>query len=233
MATDRILFGIGGLVIGIVIGFMFANSINRTASEAQMTSTSSSSDTPANMNLPPDHPPVGTSGGQTQGAIPQVAEAIERAKNQPESYEAQMTAGDLYYQIQRFADAAKFYEKASQIKPGEVEPMVKLGNAYFDAEQYEAAEKWYLKVLEKTPKDTNVRTDLGLTYYLRSPRNIEKAVKEFQAALAIEPDKEITLQNLALAYREGGDEKNFQAILEKLKNINPNNPAVTRSAEEK
>lgn len=230
MATERIFFGIGGLIIGVVIGFMFANSINRTASETQTAASSTIADAPANMNLPADHPPVGASSGQTRGgAIPQVTEAIERAKQQPDSFEAQMTAGDLYYQIQRFADAAKFYEKANQIKPGEVEPMIKLGNAYFDAEQYESAEKWYVEALKKTPNDTSVRTDLGLTYYLRSPRNIEKAVKEFNAALAIEPRKEITLQNLVLAYREGGDTENLERTSEKLRQVNPNNPVLERS----
>lgn len=234
MATDRLFFGIAGLFIGLVIGFLFANSINRTASQADSArtsaSTSASADAPANLNLPADHPPVGTSSSsQPQGgALPQVTEAIERAKKEPNSYEAQMTAGDLYYQIQRFADAAKFYEKANQLKPAELEPLIKLGNAYFDSEQYETAEKWYVEALKKTPNDTSIRTDLGLTYFLRTPRNIEKAVKEFQAALAIEPDKEITLQNLALAYRESGDTANFEKTLEHLKRVNPNNPVVSR-----
>lgn len=228
MATDRILFGICGLLVGIVIGFIFANSINRTGSQAQSTLPT---DAPANMNLPPDHPPVGARTGQSQqgGALPQVTEALERAKNQPESFEAQMTAGDLYYQIQRFADAAKFYEKANTLKPGEVEPMIKLGNANFDAEQYETAEKWYLEALKKTPNDTNVRTDLGLTYYLRTPRDTDRAIEEFKNVLDAEPDKEITLQNLALAYRESGDAQSFQTTLEKLRKINPNNPILTRS----
>lgn len=230
MAIDRILYGVAGLVIGIVIGFMFANSINRTASEAKV--STGGTEAPANINLPADHPPVGAGGGNQQsgGALPQVMEAIEQAKNEPNSFEAQMTAGDLYYQIQRFADAAKFYEKANQIKPAELEPMIKLGNAYFDAEQYEAAEKWYLETLKKTPNDTNVRTDLGLTYYLRSPRQIDKAIKEFQSVLAAEPNKEIALQNLALAFRENGDEENYEKTFETLKKLNPNNPLFTRSA---
>ncbi|NOT48324.1 MAG: tetratricopeptide repeat protein [Acidobacteria bacterium] len=230
MARGGILYGIGGLVVGLVIGFMIANSINRTASVAENKPSSTVSEAPANMNFPADHP-LAASGGQTGGgALPQVTEAIERAKNEPNSFEAQMTAGDLYYRIQRFADAAKFYEKANQIKPAELEAMLKLGNAYFDAEQYESAEKWYLEVLKKTPNDTSVRTDLGLTYYLRTPRDIERAVREFQDALVVEPNKEITLQNLALAYRESGDDANFAKTLETLKKVNPNNPVVTRSA---
>src|SRR3712207_7921773 len=43
---------------------------------------------------------------------------------------------------------------------------------------YETAEKWYAAALAKNPDDLNVRTDLGLTFYLRQPPNIERAIAE-------------------------------------------------------
>ncbi len=150
MGKDKLVVGVGGVVVGIVIGFLFANSLNRSAAVTQTPTANSTA--PANLNLPPDHPPVGQTSDPTSTApLPQVTEAIERAKQRPDDFEAQMTAADLYYQIQRFADAAKIYEKASQLKPAEQEPMVKAGNAYFDAEQYETAEKWYLAALKRSP----------------------------------------------------------------------------------
>jgi tetratricopeptide (TPR) repeat protein len=184
-----------------------------------------------NPALPSDHPPLGTQSGSTNptgGSIPQVMESIEKAKQQPQNYEAQLTAADLYYQIQRFEDAAKYYEAASKLKPTEAEPMIKAGNANFDAEKYEIAETWYAKALEKDPKNLGVRTDYGLTFFLRSPRDIDRAVKEYKAALAIDPNHEITLQNLALAYAEAKDSANLRSTVEKLKAVNPNNPAVKK-----
>lgn len=229
MGKDRLIVGIGGVALGMVIGFLFANGLNRSASENQVSSASANQNAPANLNLPPDHPPVGQTDPTSTAPLPQVTEAIERAKQQPTSFEAQMTAADLYYQIQRYEEAAKLYEKASQIRPNELEPLVKIGNSYFDAEQYETAEKWYLAALKKSPKDVNVRTDLGLTFFLRTPRNIDRAIREYQASLAIAPDNEIALQNLALAYIETGDRQNLQTTVEKLRMVNPNNPAVLKS----
>jgi tetratricopeptide (TPR) repeat protein len=227
MGKDKLIVGIGGIVVGIVIGFLFANSLNRSAT---VTQSSSNSGAAANLNLPADHPPVGQTSGPTSTApLPQVTQAIERAKQKPDDFEAQMTAADLYYQIQRYTDAAKIYEKANQLKPDELEPLIKLGNSYFDAEQYETAEKWYLAALKRSPNDVNVRTDLALTFFLRTPRDIGRAIKEYQAALALKPDNEITLQNLALAYIENGDSQNSQATIEKLRKVNPNNPAVLKS----
>ena len=178
MKKDNIMSAVMGLVVGLVIGFVGANSINKRAYEKQ-TPTAQTTNQANNPALPPDHPPLGTtSGEQPQGVPrPEVMEAIEKARSEPRHYEAQMTAADLYYQIKRFDEAAKFYEIAVKLKPTEAEPLIKAGNAYFDAEKYEQAEKWYLLALEKEPQNFDVRTDLGLTFFLRSPRDITRAIK--------------------------------------------------------
>lgn len=227
MTKENFLFGIIGLLAGVIIGFSVANSINRNA--GQNSAATATAMPTANPNLPPDHPPFVPSGDQTQtqnAPLPQVTEAIENAKNKPEDFEAQMTAGDLYYQIQRFEDAAKFYEQANKLRPNETETIIKLGNSYFDAEKFEPAEKWYEKALQKNPKDVNIRTDYGLTFFLRSPRDIDRAIKEYQISLGIDPNHELTLQNLAIAYKEKNDTENLQKTLAVLRKINPNNPAV-------
>lgn len=233
MKSENILFGVVGLLAGLIIGFGFANSINKTAvTQVAPANTVGTASMPANGALPPNHPPIGTSGGDASGSASmgapqaQITEAIEKAKADPKNFEAQMTAADLYYQIQRFDDAAKFYEAAVKLKPADVEPLIKLGNALFDAEKYADAEKWYLLALEKEPRNINVRTDLGLTFYLREPADLDRAIKEFNTSLGLEPDHEVTLQNLALAYRDKGDTANLQKTVARLKSINPSNPAL-------
>ena len=242
MKKENLMFAVIGLLVGLIIGFMFANSVNRsamnqtppTASASNSAGGGSQSGNPA---LPADHPPIGTTGGDTSNAGPggaaaiaQVSAAIEKAKAEPQNYEAQMTAGDLYYQIQRFEESTKFYDAASKLKPGDTESLVKLGNAYFDAEKYPEAEKAYTQVLEKDPKNINVRTDMGLTFFLREPRDIDRAIKEYKTSLSIDPNHEITLQNLALAYKEKGDTADYNATLDKLKKIDPNNPVLKGGA---
>lgn len=236
MKKDNLMFGVFGLIVGLVIGFVFANSVNRTAAVATPSGPvpgSTGTSLSGNPALPPDHPPLGTSSGDmgnTPGEIvPQVAAAIEKAKNEPKNFEAQMTAADLYYQIQRYDEAAQFYEAATKLKPADPEPMIKLGNSLFDAEKFVEAEPWYTKALEKEPKNINVRTDLGLTFYLRQPRDVDRAITEYKAALVIDPEHEITLQNLTLAYNEKGDTANYDQTLNKLKQVNPQNPIVLKS----
>ncbi len=228
MKKDKLFIGLACLLVGGALGFFFANSINRSASDQQPTLPSSSLlPPPSDQNLPPGHPPIGQSGDNLQnGPLPEVTAAIEKAKQEPKSFEAQMTAGDMYYQIQRFEDAAVFYEKANQLRPNESETLVKLGNSYFDFEKYEEAEKWYRSALQKTPNDISVRTDLGLTFFLRTPRDLDRAIKEYQIALGQDPNNEGTLQNLTLAYREKDDKENLQKTLERLIKVNPDNPVI-------
>lgn len=222
------MFGVFGLIAGLVIGFVFSNSVNRSAVETAVAPPGASNTSGSQGALPPNHPPLGTSAaGESRGApMPQIAEAIDKARLEPNNYEAQMTAADLYYQIQRFAEAARMYEAAAKLRPEEAEPLIKAGNAHFDTKQYEQAEKWYLLALQKEPRNLSVRTDLGLTFFLREPPDLDRAIKEYKASLAIDPDHELTLQNLAAAYREAGDADNSLATIERLRKVNPNNPAL-------
>lgn len=230
MNKENIMFGLIGLLIGSIIGFMFANSVNRSAIETSATATTSAPSANSNPALPPDHPPIPAGDGDASaGAIQQVSAAIEKAKAEPQNFEAQMTAADLYYQIQRFDEAATFYEAASKLKPNDAEPLVKAGNAYFDGENYLEAEKLYTEALAKDPKDVAVRTDLGLTFYLREPRDLDRAIKEYKTSLGINPKHEVTLQNLVVAYREKGDAANLQKTIEELRGVNPNNPALKKA----
>jgi tetratricopeptide (TPR) repeat protein len=223
MDKNSILTGIIGLLLGCIIGFLFANNLNQSAPQTlPMTSTAASQ----NLNLPPNHPEI--NGNQPgSGPLPQVTEALKKAEEQPKDFQAQLDAGDLHYQIGKYDEAAKFYERANKIRPEELEVLVKTGNAHFDAERFEAAEKWYLLALAKDPDDPNVRTDLGLTFYLRKPPNIERAIKEYKTSLEKSPNHELSLQNLIVALKDKGDDKAAQEAIDKLAKINPNNPAIT------
>jgi len=230
MGKDRIFIGLAGILAGFIVGFIFANSINRSASGSEQATVSTNAVPAPNPALPPDHPPLAANSDAAQGVpLPQIMQAIEKAKLQPGDFDAQMTAGDLYYQIQRFDDAIVFFEKADKLRPDQTETVIKLGNAYFDAERYEDAEESYQAALKKTPDNVNLRSDFGLTFFLRTPRDIQRAIKEYNLALAIEPDSEFALQNLAAAYRELDDAENLQKTIEKLKKANPENPLVLKT----
>lgn len=214
----QILFGIGGLIIGLAIGFFAANTINRSASSQQLTVQNQT------INPGMDHSTL----QNTQGSMmPDVAATLENARSQPENFEAQMKAGDMYGQIGRFEKALEFYEQAAKIKPNDFQTLVKTGNAYFDAGNYEKAESWYQKALE-IKEDLNVRTDLGITFVERQNPDVDRAIKEFQTSLQSNPTHEATLYNLAVAYSKKGDKENAEKFKAQLEKNNPQSELVPR-----
>ena len=220
----NILYGIGGLVIGLLIGFLAANSINRSSSQAVIPNqpTVAPVQNPQVQNaLVKDQPTRG-------GMLPDITEILDKAVKEPNDFDAQTKAGDVYLQIKGFDKAVEFYEKAHRVKPEDYETIVKIGNTYFDSRKFEQAEKWYQQALAKKPGDTNVRTDLGITFVERTNPDLDRAVKEFQTSLQTNPRHEPTLYNLGAAFYKKGNLEEANKVLSQLETINPNGQLAGR-----
>ncbi|MDQ3010385.1 MAG: tetratricopeptide repeat protein [Acidobacteriota bacterium] len=224
MNKENSLYAIIGLLAGLIIGYAGTNYIN---GDAPVSRTATTADAGA---LPPDHPPTsgdsGASGnGTAGGAQGEVMAVIGQARNEPSNFNAQMKAADLFFQINRKDGAIEFYERAAKIKPDDFDLLVKLGDTTFDLQRFEDAAKWYEQAL-KIKADTTVRMDLGLTYYLRSPRDLDRAIENFRAALKSDPRHEKTLQNLTRALIDKGEKSDAAESLKQLEQVNSSNPAI-------
>ncbi len=226
MNKENVLFGVVGLLLGLIIGFMGTNSLNKGAFAPSAAAT----DMKLNSNVPPGHPDInGGNAGAPSGAMqPEVTAAINKAKQSPDDFDAQIKAAEAYYQIERFDDAIGFYKRANQLKPDDREIVVQLGNVNFDGGHYDEAEKWYMQALAKKPDDVNVRTDLGLTFVFRDPPNYERAIQEFSRSLETDPSHIQTLQNLTVAYTKKGDSAKAASTLARLEAVDPKNSALSK-----
>lgn len=230
MSKENVLFVIIGLLGGLIIGFVFANSVNQRGAPIAGQLAPIAAQTAPNAALPAGHPDVpGTSAG---GMQPEIQAAIDQAKKEPDNFDAQLKAAEFYYQIQRFDGALEFLQRANQLKPDSREVIVHLGNAYFDSGKYEDAEKWYTTALAKKSDDINVRTDLGLTFIFREKPNYDRAIQEFQQSLKLDPNHPQTLQNLTVAYTKKGDPANANMTLAKLEAFDPTNESLAKLRED-
>lgn len=232
MNKDNVLYCIIGLLLGAIIGFIFANSVNQQGAQTRgVAGTGGAAAVAPGANLPPDHPAVPSNAVADQGGAAmqeQVTAQIQQARDEPNNFEAQTKAADLFYQIHRFDQAIEFLLRANQLRPDDYETIVKLGNANFESNSYETAEKWYTAALLKNPEDINVRTDLGLTFYLRNPPDYERAIKEYRASLQRDPRHEQTLQNMVVALTRVGQVKEAEEMLGKLQEVNAANEALPK-----
>ena len=154
MSRENLLFAIIGILLGFIVGFMFASSM---AQKTAMQQTASSS-----QALPPDHPPVGGQNApDPQKMREEVAASLEKARNEPKNFDAQIKAAALYYQIQRYDQAIEFLLKANQIQPTDYQTVATLGMVNLDAGHYDQAEKWYRAAMKMKSDDTSVLAGLA------------------------------------------------------------------------
>ena len=149
MNRENLLFAIIGVLFGFIVGFMFASSLSQKAAQTQTAS--------ASQALPADHPPVGAQNAPDPAAMrEQVTAQIEKARNEPTNFDAQVQAAQLYYQIQRFDQSIEYLLKANQLKPTDFNTVAALGLVNLDAGHYDQAEKWYRAALKMKSDDTAV-----------------------------------------------------------------------------
>ncbi len=235
MTKENSLFLTIGVLLGFIVGFMFVNTVNQRAAARMSTAAvvvppdidlSSATDGAANESGAQTSSIAVTDPRTAQGMQAAVQAQLQQARNSPNDFDAQFKAGELFYQIQRYDDALEFWQKANKLRPDDYETVVKLGNANYDAGRYQDAERWYTSALLKKPGDVNVRTDLGLSFYLRTPSDVDRAITEFRRSLQSDARHEQTLQNLAIALTTKGDAKEAHEMLVRLEQVNPKSVAL-------
>ena len=138
MTRDNLLFAIIGILLGFIGGFLLASNISQR--EAAMRSGAGSAQT---QNLPPNHPPVAgdqTTGDGGQQMLASVQTAMKQARENPNDFDAQVTAAKLQYQIQRYDQAIEYLLAANKVKPTDWDVLAMLGVANLDAGHFDAAE---------------------------------------------------------------------------------------------
>jgi tetratricopeptide (TPR) repeat protein len=155
MTRDNLLFAIIGVLFGFIVGFLFASTMNQRYGPGASPAALSSGQIPA------DHPPLGAGGPASGNMQAEVTAQIEAARKQPQNFDAQVKAAELFYKIGRYDPAIEFLLKANQLKPDDYSTLVALGLVNLDAGHYEVAEKWYRAALMKKSDDQQTLAGLA------------------------------------------------------------------------
>jgi tetratricopeptide (TPR) repeat protein len=174
MTRENLLFGIIGILLGFIVGFMFASTMSQRQQMAQT----------ASQTMPADHPPMGAQGqpgGNPEAVRAQVTADIEKARNEPKNFDAQIKAAEHFYRIGRFEQAIEFLLKANELKPTDYNTVVTLGVVNLDARQYETAEKWYRAAMKMKSDDVMVLAGLAeATLQKRDAKGAEEAIANLE-----------------------------------------------------
>ena len=187
MTRDNLLFGIIGVLLGFIGGFLLAGNITQREAAMRVNPQSAQSG-----QLPANHPPIGsdqtTTGEGGQQMLASVHTAMKQARENPNDFDAQVTAAKLEYQIGRYDQAIEYLLAANKIKPTDFDTLAMLGVANLDGGHFDAAEKWYKAALAIKPTDMPAVD--GLCAALLSKNDAKGAEEQINKLAKIDPNNQ-------------------------------------------
>jgi tetratricopeptide (TPR) repeat protein len=198
MTKDNLVYALGGVIVGIILGVVIANfssggrmqagfsqpmTQTQQQTPAPMQQSESGSAIPAQGELPEGHPPVDENALRDQ-LVKQ--EAV--LKNDPNNQDALVSAGNLNFDLKNYQKAAEYYDHA----------------------------------VKNDSNNVNLITDLGSCWlWMNQP---DKAIEYYDRSLKIDPKHFQTLMNLGIARMSSGNKAGAAEAWEKLVSYYPDHP---------
>jgi len=165
MKKENMVFGLGGMVIGIIIGVLIANqgaikmqTAQPAVQTANVSTTGNAQQQPEQQQeLPKGHPPIDTQSMQNEIAV-----QMEVLKKDPENQKAIVAIANLYYDSKNPGEAAKWYEKAVAKDPQNISLITDLGTSYLQLQDFDKAMECYNKSLLINPKHYQTLMNVGI-----------------------------------------------------------------------
>lgn len=215
MNKNKYLIGLIGLALGFIVSFFMTQNYNK------------SNASPAAPGAPTGM--AGGPGGQ-QAMMGQVAGVIEKAKNAPNDFQAQVEAAKVFNQIGRVAETVDYLKKAYAIdaaKFNELGAAGFLGQYYFEQKDYPEAETWFNRAIKADPKESDLYVGLAETFVQREPPQPDEAIAQLQQALSVDPKNAHALGHLVEAYALKKDARGAEETVTRLKETEPTNKRIT------
>jgi tetratricopeptide (TPR) repeat protein len=231
MGKTAILLAIAGVALGFIIGFLVANSVNRTeinGLRAQLEAARSAAG------------PEAENDKRETLTADEIKSKIDEADQNPTNVDYQKDLGLALYRYGAFkndpdviSQAIRLLERASNLSPNDKDVTIGLGNAWFDIgyikkdnNAFNKSREFYSKALAADAKNAGVMTDVGMTYFLQEPPEDAKAVAEFKRALSVDPKNEKALEFVIQSLSRQGNNAEAAKYLDTLRQSHPKNESL-------
>jgi tetratricopeptide (TPR) repeat protein len=210
-----------GLAVGFAISFFWTQSFNKN--NATTSATAASSGAQGGMQG------AGGAGGQ-QAMMGQVQQTIDKAKNNPNDFQAQVEAATIFNKVGRQAETVEYLKKAYAIDPNKFNELGAagfLGQYYFDQKDYAESETWFNRAIKAEPNEAELYVGLAETYVQREPPQPDQAIAQLQQALKVDAKNGHALGHLVEAYALKKDARAAEETLKQLKQADPTNQRLS------
>jgi tetratricopeptide (TPR) repeat protein len=172
VSRDSVIFGLAGVFFGILVGWIIGSQQNAAPRVA----------TPA-----PER--AATSGQSTAAPLDEsrAATLAQTAQGNPQDAAVRLELGNLYFDSERFADAARWYEQAIAIEPRNVSASTDLGISYYYMNQPDRALQQFDRSLAIDPRHTKTLLNVGIVRAFGKD-DLEGAAEAWQRVVEYAPD---------------------------------------------
>jgi cytochrome c-type biogenesis protein CcmH/NrfG len=150
MKTESVLFGVAGMLFGVIVGWIIGTQQGEPARPAPVAQAA---------------PAESGAGAPQQRAVLDEArvQALQTiATNDPKNAEARVQLANVYFDGERYQDAIKWYEEALRLDPKNVNVSTDLGVSYYYTNQADRALKQFDHSLSVDPRHTKTLLNQGI-----------------------------------------------------------------------
>ena len=118
-----------------------------------------------------------------------VAQLKADAAREPRNAAPRVQLGNLYFDSERYDDAARWYTAALEIDPNQVDVSTDLGIAYYYTNQPDRALEQFDRSLQIDPKHSKTLLNIGVVRAF-GKQDLEGAAKAWERVLEVAPNSE-------------------------------------------
>lgn len=167
------LFGVAGIFFGLMVGWIIGSQQAPPARTvtAQPTQAAAAAATPVSVPLDESR----------------AAELEAAADRDPRDAESRLQLGNMYFDAERFQEAARWYENALAIDPRNADASTDLGIAYYYMNQPDRALSQFEHALVADPGHTKALLNTGIVRAF-GKQDLEGAARAWQRVVEMAPD---------------------------------------------
>lgn len=176
MSRESIIFAIAGTFFGVLVGWIIGSQQGAGVRSEPQPAAAAARPAPAQGQR--------TAAPLDEGRVAQLKESATR---DPRDARVRIELGNLYFDSERFDEAARWYENALELEPRNVNASTDLGISYYYMNQPDRALSQFERSLAIDPAHTKTLLNVGIVRAYGKD-DLDGAVKAWQRVVEIGPD---------------------------------------------